>query len=300
MTDEPQPARSAEEIRELRERVQSQLWRLLTVPDVAPDDERVARFQATIDTLDWALGTHAIVRPETETDPDDDALAIFAADDLADEAPAGWLSPSAAEPVPDDKPMGRLAKLEALDWRIKAQLTIAFAAIIVVPFYIFRESMDNLGDWGYLGAFLVNGLSNATIVLPAPGTFIIALMAEQFDPLLIGIAAGVGGTLGGMTSYVAGAINTTEGEGRFARSMRWVMNRAGIPVLFFFSAIPLLPGDVASIVAGSVRYPIKMYLFVTGLGNVLKMSIIAYVGIEGLDWLQDQAMELIRNNPFTN
>jgi membrane protein YqaA with SNARE-associated domain len=292
--------RSTEEIREVRERVQSQLWRLLTVPDVAPDDERVARFQATIDTLDWALGTHSIVRPETETDPGDDALAIFAADDLADESLASWLSPSAAEPVPEETPMERLAKLDALNWRIKAQLTILFAAIVVIPFYLFRESMNNLGEWGYLGAFLVNGLSNATIVLPAPGTFIIALMAEQFDPLLIGIAAGVGGTLGGMTSYVAGAINATPSKGRLSRSMRWVMHRAGIPVLFFFSAIPLLPSDVASIVAGSVRYPIKMYLFVTGLGNVIKMSIIAYVGIQGLNWLQGQALDLIRNNPFTS
>jgi hypothetical protein len=149
------------------------------VPDVAPDDERVAPFQATIDTLDWALSTHSIVRPETETDPDEDALAIFAADDLADESLASRLSPSAAEPVPEAKPMERLAKLDALDRRIKAQLTIAFAAIVVIPFYIFRESMNNLGEWGYLGAFLVNGLSNATIVLPALGTFIIALMAER-------------------------------------------------------------------------------------------------------------------------
>jgi hypothetical protein len=43
-----------------------------------------------------------------------------------------------------------------------------------------------------------------------------------------------------------------------------------------------------------------MYLFVTDLGSVIKMSIIAYVGIQGLNWLQDQALDLIRNNPFTS
>ncbi|MDA1035583.1 MAG: VTT domain-containing protein [Chloroflexi bacterium] len=300
MTDEPQPMRSQEEIRELRERVQGQLWRLLAEPNVAPDDHRVVRFQTTIDALDWALGTHAIVRPESETDPDDDALEIFAADDLTDEFLAAWLTPRATGRIADEKPLGRLARLEALDWRIKAQLTIAFAAAVIIPFYIFRQSLYDLGEWGYLGAFLVNGLSNATIVLPAPGTIIIALMAEEFDPLLIGIAAGVGGALGGMTSYVAGAINTTSQPGRWSRYMRSVMQRAGIPVLFFFSAIPLLPGDVASIVAGNVRYPIKMYLFVTSLGNIIKMSLIAYVGIEGLNWLQEQAVDLVRNNPFTS
>ncbi len=292
--------RTDEEIRELRDRVQSQLWRLLNEPEVTPDDARVVRCQTTIDALDWALGSHALVRRESETDGDDDALRIFASGDLADGSLADLLAPEAAEPVLEERRPGLIARLDALDWRIKAQLTIAFAAIVIVPFYVFRESLNNLGEWGYLGAFVVNGLSNATIVLPAPGTVIIALMAEQFDPLLIGIAAGVGGTLGGMTSYLAGAINTTSEHGRLSRSMRWVMQRAGIPVLFFFSAIPLLPGDVASIVAGGVRYPIKKYLFVTGLGNIVKMSVIAYVGIEGLNWLQDQATDLVRNNPFTN
>ena len=292
--------RTEEEIRELRDRVQSQLWSLLAEPKIATDDARLVRFQTTIDALDWALGSHAVVRPESETDPDDDTLGVFAADDLDDEFLADWLTPKAAGPILHEKPTGLLARLEALDWRIKAQLTLAFAAAVIVPFYIFRQSLYDLGEWGYLGAFLVNGLSNATIVLPAPGTIIIALMAEQFDPLLIGIAAGVGGTLGGMTSYVAGAINTTSEQGRWARPMRRVMQRAGVPVLFLFSAIPLLPGDVASIVAGNVRYPIKMYLFVTSLGNIVKMSVIAYVGIEGLNWLQEQALDLVRNNPFTS
>jgi uncharacterized membrane protein YdjX (TVP38/TMEM64 family) len=80
--------------------------------------------------------------------------------------------------------------------------------------------------------------------------------------------------------------------------MRWIMLRAGIPVLFLFSAFPLLPGDVASIVAGGVRYPIVKYLIVTGLGNVVKMTFIALAGIEGLQWLQEQASDLLRNNPF--
>ena len=166
---EPDPTRTQEEIRQFRDRVQQQLWHILSEPDTAADDERVVRFQTTIDALDWALGSHVAESPEAETDTGD-ALTPSAADGPTDEGLADWLAPRPAEPAPDEKPTGVIARLDALDWRIKAQLTIAFAAAVIVPFYLLRESLYGLGDWGYAGAFLVNGLSNATIILPAPGT----------------------------------------------------------------------------------------------------------------------------------
>jgi membrane protein YqaA with SNARE-associated domain len=274
--------RKTNEIADLREQVDRELTRLIRRKTTDLDDPYVLRLQTTVATLDWTLGAH-----------DDPIFASVANVPLDDEYALTLKDASRPEP-----PKGVIGKLEALDWRIKAQLTIAFAALIIVPFWIYRDYLYDLGEWGYLGAFLVNGLSNATIVLPAPGSIIIALMAEQFDPYLIGIAAGIGGAIGGMTSYFAGAINTTPSNGRIARFMRWTMARGGIPVLFVFSAFPLLPGDIASIVAGSVRYPILKYLIVTGLGNIVKMTFIALVGLEGLEWLQQYATEVLRDNPF--
>jgi membrane protein YqaA with SNARE-associated domain len=257
--------------------------RLRKRKDFDANDPQFIRLKSAMDTLDWTLGggDDPLAEPEFVRAPLETAVKQALVASTA------------------DKPQGVVGRLEALDWRIKAQLTVAFAALVIIPFWIYRDKLYDMGEWGYAGAFVVNGLSNATIVLPAPGSIIIALMAERFNPLLIGVAAGIGGAIGGMTSYFAGAINTTPSDGRLARFMRWVMLKAGIPVLFVFSAFPLLPGDIASIVAGGVRYPMVKYLIVTAAGNVVKMAAIAYAGLEGLQWVQQQASELIRTNPFT-
>ncbi|MEE8471710.1 MAG: VTT domain-containing protein, partial [Dehalococcoidia bacterium] len=52
----------------------------------------------------------------------------------------------------------------------------------------------------------------------------------------------------------------------------------GGPVIFVGSLVPLLPGDVAGIVAGSVRYPFRRYLALSVLGSMIKMVSIAYLG----------------------
>lgn len=151
-----------------------------------------------------------------------------------------------------------------------------------------------LGKWGYLGAFLINGLSSATVVLPAPGGLLIAMMGRDFNPLLVGVAAGLGGTLGGSTAYLAGAVN-----GRAARESRWfrwldgLMTRAGGAIIFFSGLLPLFPGDFATVIAGAVRYPFKKYLWYNGLASVIKMGAIAYVGADVLSRLERLATQWV-------
>ncbi len=174
-----------------------------------------------------------------------------------------------------------------MDWRYKVQLTIGICLAIILATYLLRERIYALGSWGYLGAFIINGISNATIVLPAPGGAVIAIMAKDFNPLLIGIAAGLGGTIGGSTAYIAGLINS--GSARNTRWFRWlkrIMGRVGGIVIFTFALIPFLPGDFASLAAGGVRYPFRRYLLYNGLASMIKMTVIAYMGSDFLRWLE--------------
>lgn len=301
------PMRKDRDLKQLRKQITEAIAEASDYPSTPAQEGRLQDLSVAQAALDWALGErHARdFREQVETEAralvhharaaasvvaTPDAPAAVEAEDLEP-----WLPPSR-------NPFQRLIdKLDALDWRIKAQLTVAFALAIIVPFLFLRDEVLALGDWGYLGAFIINGLSSATIILPAPGALVIALMAEQFDPLLIGIASGLGGALGGMTSYIAGAINVGKGaDSRWFRSVRWLMTHAGILILFLFSAIPFLPGDFASIIAGSVRYPVLRYLIVTSIGNIIKMTAVAYLGIEGIEWLQEQAQQIINDNPFMN
>lgn len=185
-------------------------------------------------------------------------------------------------------------RLDRISGRYKLLLTVGFGLAVVALTYILQDHIAALGNWGYLGAFLINGISNATIVLPAPGGAIIAIMARDFNPLLIGIAAGVGGALGGSTAYLAGTAATYD-----MRRSRWYirlhlfMARFGGLVIFFFSLIPFMPGDLASIVAGSVRYPLKKYLALNALGNIFKMIAISYLGADVLTWAEKLLMNLV-------
>ena len=185
-------------------------------------------------------------------------------------------------------PLHRLLdRADRIDWRYKLQLTVGFCLLIMVPMYVFRERMMALGEWGYLGAFMINGISSASIILPAPGGAVIAIMAQKFNPILIGIAAGIGGSIGGASAYVVGAVNAS--GARKSRWFRWIdrgMARFGGLIVFTFALIPILPGDLASLSAGAVRYPLRKYFLYNGVGSVIKMTAMAYVGADALAWLE--------------
>lgn len=177
-------------------------------------------------------------------------------------------------------PLVRLIRrADRMDWRIKAQLTIVFALAMVIAMYLLRQRLLSLGNWGYLSAFIINAISSATIILPAPGGIIISIMAEDFNPILIGIAAGLGGSIGGLTAYFAGVFNASGAR----RSKRFVwfqrlMGRFGGIIIFTFALIPVLPGDFATLVAGAVRYPVRKYLLYNGIASIIKMTVMAYLG----------------------
>ena len=179
-------------------------------------------------------------------------------------------------------------RVERMDWRYKVQVAVGFCLAVTVLAFALRERISTLGDWGYLGAFIINGISNATVILPAPGGAVIAIMAQDFNPFLVGLAAGLGGTIGGSTAYFAGFVASGIPRRRQRhRRLQGFMKRLGGPVIFVGGLAPLLPGDVVGIVAGSVRYPFRRYLAYNGLGSTIKMIGIAYMGADLLTRLED-------------
>src|SRR3989338_2943734 len=58
--------------------------------------------------------------------------------------------------------------------------------------------------FGYLGVFASMFIVNASVFLPLPGFVIIVAAAAFLNPLLVGIAAALGGALGELTSYAIG------------------------------------------------------------------------------------------------
>ena len=184
-----------------------------------------------------------------------------------------------------------LDRAEHMGWRRKLFLTLVLALTVTITFLIFRDRIRDLQDWGYLGAFLINMVSSATIILPAPGALIIALMGEDFNPLLIGAAAGVGGAIGGSSAYGLGRLNSQSIQGRGFRWVRWLMRHAGGIIIFISAMVPFFFGDIASLMAGGFRYPFFRYFLVSMVANVIKMCAITYFWVNYRGEAQEMAQQ---------
>jgi membrane protein YqaA with SNARE-associated domain len=161
----------------------------------------------------------------------------------------------------------------------------AFALIgLMIAFSLALLQVDfaALGDYGYLGLFLLVLLGNATVIVPAPA-FVAAFAAGRtLNPWLVGLVSGLGAGLGETTGYLVGrAGRSAFGENpRFARISQQV-KRWGAFAVFFFAAIPNPLMDVAGMAAGVLRLPFWKYLLACCAGKILRFTVLALLGHYG-------------------
>lgn len=168
----------------------------------------------------------------------------------------------------------------------RAVLLVLLSAMIVVLMSIFRSDINSIGSWGYLAAFLITGVTTASIVLPSPGTAVVLLLAVDYNPFWLGIASGIGGTLGEITGYWLGATGrgTLEGK-RIHGLVQWTMDHFGGWMIFLFALIPLLPIDIAGLVAGVTRYPLLKFLIIVGIGKITITILVMYAVAYSVGWV---------------
>jgi membrane protein DedA with SNARE-associated domain len=145
----------------------------------------------------------------------------------------------------------------------------------------------NLEELGYVGGFLAMLLGSATVILPAPGlAVVVTLGATLPNPLLVGIVAGAGATLGEITSYLAGygGHKIIEGQKHYPVVERLV-EKYGFWAIALLAFIPNPVFDVAGLIAGGTRYPFGLFLTATLVGKVAKCIVAAYAGATAFSWL---------------
>ena len=142
-----------------------------------------------------------------------------------------------------------------------------------------------LKPYGYLGVFLINLIASSTIIFPLPAAAFVFGLGAVLNPLFIGLAAGLGAAIGEFTGYGIGR------GGRRIIRRKWkkqindidklFAKYGGFFVIFIFAATPL-PDDIAGIVAGVFKYPIKKYFLAVLLGKIVLNVVIAYAGFYGI------------------
>lgn len=167
----------------------------------------------------------------------------------------------------------------------------------VVAVSIVGGTIAWLGDWldvqdaGYWGAFLVNLVGSAAVVVPVPGlAAVCAAVAPDIglNFVFLAVAGAAGSTIGELTGYLAGyGSQGVVQKSRYYSSIRgWVVRRGGL-ALFILAVIPNPLFDIGGIAAGSLGYPISRFFLWVGLGKTIKFLIAAYACRQSISWLSD-------------
>ncbi|MFC2021791.1 YqaA family protein [Chloroflexota bacterium] len=174
-----------------------------------------------------------------------------------------------------------VGKGERLKKKVIPLLTILLVVAITAALFFYRDRVAELGNYGYLGAFLISLVSNATIILPMPGFLILFALGATFNPFLVGLAGAAGGTIGEMTCYMLGYSGRGVVQNRrlYDKLVQW-LKKWGVLTVFIFAATPL-PFDVMGMVAGLLRFPFWKFFLACWFGKAVKYIGIALAGALG-------------------
>ena len=165
---------------------------------------------------------------------------------------------------------------------------LALFAVVGITLYIYsiRERVEQFAGFGYPGIFLIALLANATVLLPAPGVALIYAMGAIFNPFGVGLAAGLGGTVGELSGYLAGFSGqaVVERMDIYNRIKPWLEKYGGWAILVL-SAIPNPFFDIAGIAAGIARMPLRTFILFSGVGQLIKMTAFAVAGHYSISWI---------------
>ncbi len=149
-------------------------------------------------------------------------------------------------------------------------LVIAIMAGILYIKIQCPERIEGLEKYGYLGAFVISIIFNATLILPVGNMLVqMTLGATVLSPVLVGLAGGVGATIGETTGYIAGR----SGRGLISRSQMygrvegWV-KKWGVLTIFVFSIVPFV-FDLVGIAAGALRFPFWKFFLACMAGRIV-------------------------------
>ena len=184
---------------------------------------------------------------------------------------------SAGEENPEAVPARKALHLA---WQVGALLAITAGSIWLA---LNDEFVQRFSHWGYASSFLISLISNATVILPAPGLAVVLSLGASLNPILLGIVAGCGSGLGELSGYLAGATSSEMFRQRGVNTrLHRLTTRYTIPVLFVLAIVPTPLFDVAGILAGAIRLPIHRFLLPVISGKIIKHVLVAYLGAESI------------------
>jgi membrane protein DedA with SNARE-associated domain len=168
--------------------------------------------------------------------------------------------------------------------QLKYLLLLAAALLAIILVTVLVQKPTNVDEYikssGYVGVFVMAVIGSASPVWPLPGSWAIFIAAGLgLNPIILGLLGGIGEPIGELTGYTAGfggqvALQRLK---RYAQVERW-MKRWGGLTIFVVSAIPNVFIKLATIAAGSLRYPLWRFFAFCWAGKTIKSFAFAFAG----------------------
>jgi membrane protein YqaA with SNARE-associated domain len=153
---------------------------------------------------------------------------------------------------------------------------VGISALIVVLPIDYRA----LGNYGYLGVFIVTLISTASLVLPVPYLATIMVAGTFLDPKVVALVAGLAAAIGELTGYGLGYTGRSLlPDNRWTLMIQNAMRRWGGLVIFGASAVPNPFFDAVGMIAGATKMPVWVFILAAFLGKTLRFWAFAMMGL---------------------
>jgi membrane protein DedA with SNARE-associated domain len=170
---------------------------------------------------------------------------------------------------------------------------IVATILMVVAVIYYKDELNSLQHWGYLGAFIISILGGATIVIPVPMLAVVfalgGAMDHSWQVALVGLSAALGELVGALTIYMTGhgagraIIESRHGKiQRAYEKLLGLMERKGPIVLFIVASVVNPFFYPAALAAGALRFGLMKYSIIVLAGKIIKCMTIVFAGYWGL------------------
>lgn len=156
---------------------------------------------------------------------------------------------------------------------------------------MFAENIEGffrflISEYSYLGLFIVQVISSASILVPVPGYVAVLVAGAKLDPFGVAVSSGLGSAVGELSGYLVGcggmrfiaqrSQRIQEQESRL-EVLRSLLFRYGAGAIFLFAASPL-PFDFAGILFGTLNFDLNAFFLLTFAGKTTKYLLLAFTG----------------------
>ena len=170
------------------------------------------------------------------------------------------------------------------------RLAVVLGVVVIISLLLallfdrlLRPVEDSLRDYEWLAYLVVFGAAlaaNLTVVAPVYVFMpIMVTAAGIYNPALIALAAALGGSIGEMGGYFAGTVGKkivfNDYPEAYERIARWV-DRYGALAILILAFQPILPFDVAGMVAGATRMRASKFWVACFVGKFAKYLLSCY------------------------